>query len=48
MGAGTGIFRMRNGSEFAKMPVSGGRRGVPIAPKTDWIDSSLRMQTSAL
>ena len=48
MGAGAGIFRMRNGSEFAKVPVSGRRRGLSIALKTDWIDSSLRVQTSAL
>jgi hypothetical protein len=39
---------MRNGSEFAEMPVSGRRRRLLIAPKTNWIDSGLRMQTSAL
>ena len=48
LGAGARIFRVRDGSDFAPMPISRRRGRLSVCPEASWIDSDFRMQTGAV
>jgi len=39
---------MRDGSEFAKVPISRRRRRLSATSETNWIDGRIRMQANTL
>ena len=48
LGADARIFGVRDGSDFAPMPISRGRGRLSVCPEANWINSGVRMQTSAV